>query len=401
MALTAGGAARRVPAVMARILVTLVVLVAGTAAFAGTASADARPGGKLFAGGTFTAAGGTAATNIAAWDGVNWSALAGPNGEGADSTVTAMTMYNGKLIVGGSFIEAGGEVVSGIASWDGTTWAPLIGSSGIPGVTVAPLGFVSALTVYNGDLYVGGMFPRAGGTTTVNNIARWNGSEWFAVTGPSGFGTENDGSVIAPVWDLTTVDGVLVAAGEFTSAGGVAVNSVAGWNGSTWSSLGQPLADVTVMAVTSYNGRLVASRSYTENNFNVDDIVWRNGGQWSVLGGDPQGRLDGSVRDLTNYSGMLVAGGFFTQVAGVTVNHVAAWNGSAWSGFTGPAGTGTNSTVYAVTLHQGFLIAGGLFSQAGGVNVSNIARWNGAAWSALPGGASPGVNDIVLSLLST
>lgn len=371
------------------VLAALIVLVTGSAAHA-----EAGPGGKLFVGGTFGTAGATTATNIAAWDGVDWSALAGPNGEGADSTVSAMVIYDGKLVVGGSFIEAGGETVSGIAAWDGARWEPFVSPSGAVGVTVSPLGFVSALAVYDGDLYAAGMFPRAGGTVTVNNIARWNGTEWFALPGPSGaVGT-------GVVWDMTIVDGLLVAAGEFTSAGGVPANSIAAWNGSTWSSLDQPLPDVHIMALAVFQGRLVASRGYVENNFNIDDIVWRVGGQWSVLGGQPQGRLNGSVRDLTTYDGSLVAGGFFTQAAGVTVNHVARWDGASWSALSGPSGTGTDGTVYALAAHAGHLIAGGLFNQAGGVPASNIARWNGTAWSALPGSAN-GVDDIVLSMLST
>lgn len=380
---------------MIAVLTAVLVLATGTAAAAG-----AQPGGTLFVGGSFNTAGGVTTTNVAAWDGVDWSALTGPNGEGADSTVSAFTMYNGKLIVGGSFIEAGGEVVSGIAAWDGVEWEPLIGSSGVPGVTVAPIGFVSALTVYNGNLYVGGLFPRAGGTLTVNNIAGWNGTDWFALSGPSGVGTALGGSTIASVWDLTTVDGVLVAGGNFDTAGGVAANGVASWNGSTWASLGQPIADTSVLSVTTYNGRLVVSRDYVENNFNVSDVAWRDNGQWSVLGGDPQGRLNGGVRDLIVHNGDLVAGGHFTQAAGVTVNHVARWNGSAWSALSGPSGTGTSDTVYALASFQGYLIAGGIFGQAGGVSVSNIARWNGSAWSALPG-SSNGTDGIVLELLAT
>jgi len=381
----------------ARVVVAFTVVVTGVVASASAASADAMPGGKLFAGGFFTEAGGITATRTAAWNGVNWSALVGPNGEGADGTVFAMTMFRGELIVGGSFLEAGGETVSGIASWDGTDWEPLVGSTGAIGVSILPLGFVSALTVYNGDLYVGGMFQRAGGFD-VDNIARWNGSEWFPVTGPSGFGTTLDGSDIAPVFDLTAVDGQLIAAGGFNAAGGVAANSVAAWNGSVWSSVGQPIENITVLAAENYNGRLVVGRSYSEDNFNVNDIAWRNNGQWSVLGGTPTGRLDGDVRDLTNFNGLLIAGGQFTQVGGLTVNNVAAWNGSSWSALSGPSGTGTNGGVFAVTAHWGFLTVGGFFNQAGGLPVSNIARWNGSTWSTMPGG---GVNDTVFELLST
>lgn len=101
---------------VARTLAALLLSMTGIVALADAAHADAVPGGKLFAAGTFTHAGGGTATNIAAWDGVNWSALVGPNGEGTDSQVTAMTLYQGKLVVGGSFLNAGGEVVSGVAT---------------------------------------------------------------------------------------------------------------------------------------------------------------------------------------------------------------------------------------------------------------------------------------------
>ncbi|WP_132389483.1 hypothetical protein [Micromonospora sp. KC723] len=392
------GAARRLLRAVAQAVLGLIVVVAGTVVLPGSAAAsDAIPGGKLFAGGHFTQAGQTVATSIAAWNGVDWSALSGPNGEGADETVDAMTMYNGKLIAAGSFMEAGGVVVSGIASWNGTTWEPLVGSSGAIGVVVRPLGFVTSLAVYNGDLYVGGSFPRAGGVT-VNNIARWNGSDWFALPGPAGVGTEYGGAVSAPVWDLTAVNGQLIVAGLFTTAGGVPANSVAAWNGSTWSSVDQPIQGATVLAVENYNGALVASRAYSENNFSVNDVAVRSNGQWSALGGQPGGRLNGDVRDFTVYNGLLVAGGQFTHVGGVVVNNVAVWNGSTWSALSGPSGVGTDDGVFAVTPHAGFLVVGGFFDNAGGQPASKIARWNGSAWSALPGG---GVNDNVFSLLST
>jgi hypothetical protein len=390
--------ARRVVGTLARILATLMIMAMSVVAFGGPAAAsDSVPGGKLFAGGFFTQAGGVTANSVAAWNGVDWSALTGANGEGADDQVMAMTMFRGKLVVAGAFLHAGGEVVSGIATWDGTRWEPLVGSSGAIGLAILPLGFASSLAVYNGDLYVGGRFPLAGGVR-VNNLARWDGHDWSAVTGPSGFGTENGGTTSAPVWDMTMVDGQLIVAGEFTSAGGVAANSVAAWNGSTWSSVDQPLPGAIILAAESYNGRLVVTRTYSEDNLNVNDVVWRDGGRWSALGGTPAGRLDGNVRDFTLYNGLLIAGGQFTHVGGTTVNHVTAWNGSSWSALSGPAGVGVDGDVFAMTPHQGFLTIGGFFTRAGGQTVSNIARWNGSAWSALPGG---GVNSTVFELTST
>ncbi|HQL55223.1 MAG TPA: hypothetical protein PLQ87_10995, partial [Phycisphaerae bacterium] len=53
-------------------------------------------------------------------------------------------------------------------------WVPL--GSGMGGS--AP--FVYALTVYNNDLIAGGLFTTAGGVAC-NRIARWNGSVWQAL----------------------------------------------------------------------------------------------------------------------------------------------------------------------------------------------------------------------------
>jgi hypothetical protein len=383
---------------MARMLAALVLSAAATLVLADAAHANAVPGGKLFAGGSFSSAGGNTATNIAAWDGANWSALVGPNGEGADSQVSAMTLYQGKLIVGGSFLNAGGETVSGVASWDGTDWEPLVSSNGAIGVAILPLGFVSDLEVYNGELYAGGLFTRAGGQD-VNNIAKWNGTDWLPVTGPSGTGVLLGGSPFGSVvWDMTIVDGQLVVAGQFDTAGGVAANSIAAWNGTAWSSLGHPaLQDLSIMSVENYNGRVAAARSYVVNNANVNDVAWRNAGVWSVLGG----AFDGNVRDLTIYNGLLVAGGQYQTIGATTVNHIATWNGSAWSALSGPSGVGTNGDVFAVATHWGTLFAGGSFSGAGGQSVANLARWNGSAWSALPGGGVTGTVPTVFELYST
>ncbi len=389
---------RWLPATMARALATLVVSATAMVALADAAHADAAPGGKLFAGGSFTQAGGNTATNIAAWNGVAWSALAGPNGEGADDQVSAMTLYQGKLIVGGSFLQAGGETVSGVASWNGVDWEPLVSSNGAIGVAILPLGFVSDLEVYNGELYAAGAFSRAGGQD-VSNIAKWNGTDWLPVTGPSGTGVLLGGSTFAAVvWDMTLADGQLIVAGRFDTAGGVAANSIAAWNGSTWSSLGHPtLEDLAILSVENYNGKVTASRTYVVDNVNVNDVAWRNVGVWSVLGNP----FNGNIRDMTIHNGLLVAGGQFTTIGVSTVNHVAAWNGSTWSALSGPSGVGTSGDVFAVATHWGFLFAGGFFTQAGGVAVGNIARWNGSAWSAVPGGGVSDTVPTVFELFST
>jgi hypothetical protein len=114
--------------------------------------------GALYAGGSFKTAGGKPATNIAKWNGSEWSAL----GEGADKPVLGLTVFKDQLFAAGLFAKAGGIAADGAAAWNGAAWnspAPGLGAGG------------SALAVYQDELYCGGTFidpPRKG-------VAKWSG----------------------------------------------------------------------------------------------------------------------------------------------------------------------------------------------------------------------------------
>ncbi len=79
----------------------------------------------------------------------------------------------------------------------------------------------------SGNLYAGGNFTTAGGVT-VNYIAKWDGTSWSAL------GSGMNGTVYALAVDAS---GNLYAGGGFTTAGGVAANNIAKWNGTSWSAL--------------------------------------------------------------------------------------------------------------------------------------------------------------------
>jgi hypothetical protein len=112
---------------------------------------------NLFVGGLFKAAGGVAATNIAKWNGTSWSAL-GPGLIDPDnfyeSAVEALLISDDNLYAGGSFTTAGGVPANGIAKWDGTNWS---------GLGSGTSGRVHALALTGSDLYLGGSFQMAGG----------------------------------------------------------------------------------------------------------------------------------------------------------------------------------------------------------------------------------------------
>ena len=192
---------------------------------------DDGTGEALYIGGEFTTAGGVTVNGIAKWDGATWSALNGPSDTGVTGLIRSMVVHDDgsgpALYAGGYFATAGGVTVNGIAKWNGTEWSSLAGPSG-----TGVYGGVRALAVYDDGsgeaLYAGGNFSSAGGVWA-SSIAKWNGTEWSALAGPSDTGT-NGWVVALAVYD----DGsgvALYAGGSFTAAGGVTVNRIAKWNG--------------------------------------------------------------------------------------------------------------------------------------------------------------------------
>src|SRR5262249_13019483 len=128
----------------------------------------------------------------------------------------------------------GESEINYIARWNGGSWVPV--GNGLNDT-------VTALAASGSDLYAAGYFTQAfgnptcgSGNTAVSHIAGWNGSSW------SGVGNGLNDNVYA----LAVSGGDLYAGGNFTqicgdaacSPGNTPANRVAKWNGSSWSALG-------------------------------------------------------------------------------------------------------------------------------------------------------------------
>ncbi|TVQ56869.1 MAG: hypothetical protein EA377_01655 [Phycisphaerales bacterium] len=191
---------------------------------------------------------------------------------GVDGTVFALTEWNDDLIAGGEFTTTGGQTVNRIARWDGSAWHPF-NSGGQIGVGDSNFGFgVRALTVWNGELIVGGDFNTAGGQT-VNRIACWDGSAWHPfASGVSGI-----------VWALTEWNGELMVGGNFPTAGDQSANNIARWTGPLWG--------------------------------------------WQAINFDGEIGVAGQVNSLTGWNQNLIAGGTFETAGDQTVNRIARLDG--------------------------------------------------------------------------
>jgi hypothetical protein len=200
------------------------------------------------------------------------------------------------------------------------------------------------------------------------------------------------------VWALTVFDNKLIAGGEFDSAGGVPVNSIASWDGTSWSALGTG-TNWTVNALAVFNSKLIAGGNFTTaGGAPADYIASWDGTTWSALGAGmsaivmwpPDYPL--CVNALTVYNSTLIAGGRFEKAGGAPANNIASWDGTSWS----TLGTGASYQVFALTVSDNTLIAGGTFGTAGGTSANNIASWDGTSWSALGTGTNAFVQALTV-----
>ncbi len=331
-------------------------------------------GPALYAGGQFSSAGGTAAKNIAMWDGSSWS----PLGTGAENggVVYAMAAKDGVLYAGGAFGNMGGLAgTKRIAKWDGSTWSDVGG-----GMADNNAG-IRAMVFWDDDLYVGGYLNEIGGVTA-HKLAKWDGAAWSALTGdPLGSTDVVDALAVCDDGSGTA----LYVGGEFASAGGDAyAANVFRWDGTSVRPLGRGTND-HVEALVAWNGDLYVgghfNRVYQTDGTEVvaNKIARWDGTSWHALGTGLNSVSSYHVWALGVFDDgageALYAGGSFTTAGGVTVRNLALWDG-AWHNVDS---ADLNGYVYALSTstYDGGLYAGGTFTTSGTPSASRIVRWGG------------------------
>ena len=165
-------------------------------------------------------------------------------------------------------------------------------------------GEIRAITTVGTDIYVGGDFQRAGGLNglPVNSIAKWNGTSWSSLGGGVVYRDILDSYVFA----ITAVGTHIYAGGYFLSAGGVPTTSIARWDGQSWHSVG-------------------------------------GGVQWDAYGG-------GSINAFGVIGDRLFGGGAFLAAGGNrSIHYFGQWNGTSWSSLGKPLSFVNGKFQFALT----------------------------------------------------
>jgi trimeric autotransporter adhesin len=344
---------------------------------------DLGTGPILFATGAFTHIGGVPARHVgmSTDGGYTWQAM----GDGLyhDGTILNWSRvwtsagFGNSVYFGGMFTTAGGNFASRIARWDGELWHEVGG--GLGGTISPTLIEARSMAVYDdgrGDaLYVGGRFPTAGGIT-VNNIARWNGTAWEAlgsgITPVSGSGQS--------VYALAAFQGKLYAGGNFRRAGGINAERIASWDGTSWAALpGAQLSndvyDLIVHDDGSGEALFAAGGFMTGGGVALRGVGKFDGAAWHAIGDgvviDDFIEAAFSIAVIDDGTGAkLYAGGYLPHL-----NHLARFNGATWEVLDGGVALGDPPVVSELKAFDNRLHIGGQFQVAGMAMVGSMARW--------------------------
>ncbi|MBN2211737.1 MAG: hypothetical protein JW709_10120 [Sedimentisphaerales bacterium] len=336
----------------------------------------------IVVGGEFKIAGNVIANNLAAWDGTSWRGLGDfttvyPPDD--DAEVNALAVFNGDLIVGGVFETAGGVTVNNITRFDGTNWYSMVG--GISGNWYK----VYALLLYQGDLIAGGLYQESAGALPMSKVARWDGSAWYNV------GTGYIGAKA-----LCEYNGNLIAG---------ALGKVYSWDGATWTQLGasslflESFDPIGVQALEVYNGDLYVGGSIYVGGlppFQTGVGVGRwNGSAWETLDATSSWLLGRNVYDMAVYDGKLfVSGGHFYSYGpeGPILRSLVSWDGSSWQSHHENL---ISTSADAMAVIDDNLYVGAGTQATDGTCSWAFSRWDGSDWHGFDPGNAHGISWLI------
>ena len=283
----------------------------------------------------------------------------------------------GPIYAAGTFVASGGTTINRVAQDNGGGWTKLPGDdTGIaPGAARSETGGLPTPGVYGlvlgGDdsLYAGGSFW--GSDDTLNNVGKWNGSDWR----PMGFGLKPGTDVVQD----------MVMGNDFIGMDDV------------------NYADDTVYAVGGFAGPCASLDCTTTLRAAAGVAEYsRTDDTWYALG---NGTITGNIYTGAYIDDTLYVGGQFSVLSGRALKSIARWSNvdDTWLPLGG--GLAVTSTVYAMAVHPitKDLYIGGYGIEPFGypANFSpGIVKWDYSddTWAAVGSGfVNPDVDDIAFS----
>ncbi len=320
---------------------------------------------------------------VGLWTGSDWQtyghgfvdSLKGRNISGfffISPEISSTCFYKNKLLIGGDFAKIGPTIVNGLFEYSPDTLTMFNGGVRDSSASFSSCG-VFAMCPVDTLLYIGGNFISAGSIST-RNIMQWNGSRWNRL----GLGIDNAGSGTGAHTINTIIrddSNGIYAAGYFKQAGGQNANSLAHWDGTSWTTPGYDPNDdlATINCMLRVGSDLyVAGSFYRRGGIVVNNIARWDGKQWHDLDG---GMISlGTINCMTLVGDQLYVGGNFKAIGRCLANNIARWDlkTNAWY----PLGSGTDGEVKSMAHVRDTVFCAGRFDHAGNRLSHNIAAWH-------------------------
>ncbi|MEY4127575.1 MAG: hypothetical protein RL737_1764 [Bacteroidota bacterium] len=290
--------------------------------------------GDLIVGGNFTSIGGIVSHGIAKWNGNVWSSIGA--GDYLNHKVTDLCSFQNKLYVAAGILECwngsqwtnftlgNNETVSArelhvfnnelyiitqnstLLKYNGTNFIEIQSTNNFSG-------YPYCMEDYNGELFIGTSF----------GLYKYSNSTWVNCTGI----VTNNPIIV----DIEEYNGHLYAIGFFATIGGINVQNLAKYNGSNWINVNLPggfwpqvehgglVADVAQNSLNVLENNLYVSAYFgttQSSNFDPNPLYKFDGTAWSDLGLNCVSTEDlGFGNTSIIYQGELFAGGSFTTIA--------------------------------------------------------------------------------------
>jgi hypothetical protein len=320
-----------------------------------------------------------------------WVGLSDP-AQFTGTEIRAMAQQADKLYIGGAFTRIGGIAANNVAVYDlvSQTFSALgtgLTESVADFYGSVPIGPICrAILVDGGDVYFTGAFKKAGGTTC-NSIARWNGATWSALANGLGWlhvvNQDDGGFSLAKYGSDIMVGGhfnIGVGGGYADYLDGDTIHGLAAWDGSAYSKISSAIGFSNAVFAQIVDGSIL----YFGGDMDQQVQTW-NGLTVGALMSPAE--MTGHVYALTIADDSLIAGGSISKFGTTDLFGVARYTDPGWES----VGEGfdleidiTNRFVSGLAVYMSDIYAVGKFIKTkDGVETSLVAQWDGSSWITL------------------